>query len=136
MIKPVIHDPFFLSQLSEPADRSDAQVITDLLDTLQANLDGCVGMAANMIGIKKRIIVFCKGNRQMVMVNPEITAKFGEYETEEGCLSLPGVRKTKRYRKITVRFQDQEFRSHTGTYDSFTAQIIQHEIDHLEGILI
>ena len=136
MIKPVIHDPFFLSQPSEPADRSDAQVITDLFDTLRANLDGCVGMAANMIGIKKRIIVFCKGNRQMVMVNPEITAKFGEYETEEGCLSLPGVRKTKRYRKITVRFQDQEFRSHTGTYDGFTAQIIQHEIDHLEGILI
>ena len=136
MIKPVIHDSFFLSQPSEPADRSDAQVITDLLDTLRANLDGCVGMAANMIGIKKRIIVFCKGNRQMVMVNPEITAKFGEYETEEGCLSLPGVRKTKRYRKITVRFQGQGFRSHTGTYDGFTAQIIQHEIDHLEGILI
>ena len=136
MIKPVIHDPFFLSQPSEPADRSDAQVITDLLDTLRTNLDGCVGMAANMIGIKKRIIVFCKGNRQMVMVNPEITAKFGEYETEEGCLSLPGVRKTKRYRKITVRFQGQEFRSHTGTYDGFTAQIIQHEIDHCSGVLI
>ena len=132
----MIHDSFFLSQPSEPADRSDAQVITDLLDTLRANLDGCVGMAANMIGIKKRIIVFCKGNRQMVMVNPEITAKFGEYETEEGCLSLPGVRKTKRYRKITVRFQDQEFRSHTGTYDGFTAQIIQHEIDHFSGRLI
>ena len=131
-----MHDPFFLSQKSDPADESDKPVITDLLDTLRANLDGCVGMAANMIGIRKRIIVFCKGSRQMVMVNPEITAKFGEYETEEGCLSLSGVRKTKRYRKITVKFQDQDFKSHTGTYDGFTAQIIQHELDHCEGILI
>ena len=136
MIRPVIHDPFFLSQKSEPTIESDKPVITDLLDTLRANLDGCVGMAANMIGVKKRIIVFCKGSRQMVMVNPEITAKFGENETEEGCLSLSGVRRTKRYQKITVKFQDQEFRSHTGTYDGFTAQIIQHEIDHCEGILI
>ena len=136
MIRPVIHDPFFLSQKSEPATKDDAQVITDLLDTLRANLDGCVGMAANMIGVKKRIIVFCKGSRQMIMINSEITAKFGEYETEEGCLSLSGLRKTKRYRKITVKFQDQEFRNHTGTYDGFTAQIIQHEIDHCEGILI
>ena len=131
-----MHDPFFLSQKSDPADESDKPVITDLLDTLRANLDGCVGMAANMIGIRKRIIVFYKGSRQMVMVNPEITAKFGEYETEEGCLSLSGVRKTKRYRKITVKFQDQDFKSHTGTYDGFTAQIIQHELDHCEGILI
>ena len=136
MIRPVVHDPYFLSQKSEPADETDKPVITDLLDTLRANLDGCVGMAANMIGVKKRIIIFCKGSRQMVMVNPVITAKFGEYETEEGCLSLPGVRKTKRYRKITVKFQDQEFRPHTGTYDGFTAQIIQHEIDHCDGILI
>lgn len=136
MICPIVHNPFFLSQKSETADVSDKPVINDLLDTLRANLDGCVGMAANMIGIKKRIIVFCKGSRQMVMVNPEITAKFGEYETEEGCLSLSGVRKTKRYRKITVRFQDQDFKYHTGTYDGFTAQIIQHEVDHLEGILI
>ncbi|MBQ6342256.1 MAG: peptide deformylase [Anaerolineaceae bacterium] len=136
MIRPVIHDPFFLAQKSEPATKEDVQVITDLLDTLRANLDGCVGMAANMIGIRKRIIVFCKGSRQMVMVNPEIIAKFGEYETEEGCLSLSGLRKTKRYRKITVKFQDQDFRSHTGTYDGFIAQIIQHEVDHCEGILI
>ena len=136
MIRPVVHDPFFLSQKSEPAAEDDIPVITDLLDTLRANLDGCVGMAANMIGVKKRIIVFCKGSRQMVMVNPEITGMFGEYETEEGCLSLSGVRKTKRYRKITVKFQDREFQTHTGTYDGFTAQIIQHEIDHLEGILI
>ena len=136
MIRPVTHDPFFLSMKSEPADESDRQVITDLLDTLRANLDGCVGMAANMIGVRKRIIVFCKGSRQMVMVNPRITAKFGEYDTEEGCLSLPGIRKTIRFRKITVSYQDQDFRSHTGTYDGYTAQIIQHEIDHCDGILI
>ena len=136
MIRLIIHDPYFLAQKSEPATADDKPVITDLLDTLRANLDGCVGMAANMIGVKKRIIVFCKGSRQMVMVNPVITGKFGEYETEEGCLSLPGIRKTKRYRKITVKFQDQDFRYHTGTYDGFTAQIIQHEIDHCDGILI
>ena len=136
MIRPIVHDPYFLSRISEPASETDAEVITDLLDTLRANLDGCVGMAANMIGVHKRIIVFCKGTRQMVMVNPEITARFGEYETEEGCLSLAGVRKTKRYRKINVRFLDQGFRPHTGTYDGFTAQIIQHEIDHCDGILI
>ena len=136
MIRPIIHDPFFLVQKSEPATAIDKEVITDLLDTLRAHLDGCVGMAANMIGVKKRIIVFCRGNRQIVMVNPEITAKFGEYETEEGCLSLSGVRKTKRFRKITVTYQDQDFRAKTGTYDGYTAQIIQHEIDHCDGILI
>ena len=136
MIFPIIHDPVFLAQNSEPAAESDAQIIADLLDTLRANLDRCVGMAANMIGQRKRIIVVCSGSRQMVMVNPQITAKFGEYETEEACLSLPGVRKTKRFRKITVRYQDQAFRVHTGTYDGFTAQIIQHEIDHCDGILI
>ena len=136
MIRPVIHDPYFLSQPSNPADKSDAQVIIDLLDTLRANLDGCVGMAANMIGIRKRIIVFCKGNRQMVMVNPEITARSGAYEAEEGCLSLAGVRKTRRWRTITVRYQDQAFQWRTGTFEGFTAQIIQHEIDHCDGILI
>ena len=136
MIRPIVHDPFFLVQKSEPATAIDKEVITDLLDTLRAHLDGCVGMAANMIGVKKRIIVICRGNRQMVMVNPEITAKFEEYETEEGCLSLSGVRKTKRFRKITVKYQDQDFRAKTGTYDGYTAQIIQHEIDHCDGILI
>ena len=136
MIRSIVHDPFFLAQKSEPATAADKDVIIDLLDTLRANLDGCVGMAANMIGVKKRIIVFCKGSRQMVMVNPQITAGFGEYETEEGCLSLTGLRKTKRYRKINVTYLDQNFRSHTGIYDGYTAQIIQHEIDHCEGILI
>ena len=136
MISPIVHDPFFLVQKSEPASEADGQIVTDLLDTLRANLDGCVGMAANMIGERKRIIVFCRGPHQMVMINPEITAKFGEYETEEGCLSLAGVRKTKRFSKITVRYLDRDFRSRTGTYDGFTAQIIQHEIDHCDGILI
>lgn len=136
MIREIVHDPFFLVQKSEPAAIADREVITDLLDTLRAHLDGCVGMAANMIGEKKRIIVFCKGSRQFVMVNPQITSQFGEYETEEGCLSLTGIRKTKRYSKITVKYLDRNFQSKTGTYDGYTAQIIQHEIDHCDGILI
>ena len=136
MIRPIVHDPFFLAQKSEPATEADHQIITDLLDTLRANLDRCVGMAANMIGEKKRIIVFCNGPMQMVMVNPQITAKTGKYETEEGCLSLTGVRKTKRYQKITVQYQDRLFRARTGAFEGFTAQIIQHEIDHCDGILI
>ena len=136
MIRPIIHDPLFLAQKSDPATETDRRVIIDLLDTLRANLDRCVGMAANMIGEKKRIIVFCNGPMQMIMVNPEITAQSGEYEAEEGCLSLVGVRKTKRYRRITVKYQDQAFRWHTGSFEGFTAQIIQHEIDHCNGVLI
>ena len=136
MIRPIIHDPLFLAQKSAVATEADRQVITDLLDTLHASLDRCVGMAANMIGERKRIIVFCNGPMQMVMVNPEMIAKSGEYEAEEGCLSLTGLRKTKRYRKITVKYQDQTFRQLTGTFEGFTAQIIQHEIDHCNGILI
>ena len=136
MIRPIIHDPLFLAQKSVVATEADRQVITDLLDTLHASLDRCVGMAANMVGERKRIIVFCNGPMQMVMVNPEMIAKSGEYEAEEGCLSLTGLRKTKRYRKITVKYQDQTFRQLTGTFEGFTAQIIQHEIDHCNGILI
>ena len=136
MIQPIMHDPLFLAQKSEPASPEDRQTITDLLDTLRANLDRCVGMAANMIGVKKRIIVFCNGPFQMVMVNPQIIRQSGEYATEEGCLSLAGVRKTKRYQKITVQYQDQDFRQRTASYEGFTAQIIQHEIDHCSGILI
>lgn len=136
MVKPIIHDPFFLAQKSAPATAADRQIMTDLLDTLRANLDRCVGMAANMIGEKKRIIVFCNGPMQMVMINPQITAKADEYETEEGCLSLACVRKTKRFQTITVQYQDQAFRQRTGTFEGFTAQIIQHEIDHCDGILI
>ena len=136
MIRPIMRDPLFLAQKSEPATESDRSVITDLLDTLRANLDRCVGMAANMIGQKKRIIVFCNGPLQMIMVNPKIIARSGEYETEEGCLSLVGVRKAKRWQRITVTYQDQTFRLHTGNFDGFTAQIIQHEIDHCDGVLI
>ena len=136
MIRPIIHDPLFLAQKSEPATEADRQIITDLMDTLRANLDRCVGMAANMIGEKKRIIVFCNGPMQMIMINPVITAKTGEYEAEEGCLSLAGVRKAKRWQKITVKYQDQAFKQRTGTFEGFTAQIIQHEIDHCNGVLI
>ena len=136
MIRPIIHDPLFLAQRSEPASKADSAVITDLTDTLRANLDRCVGMAANMIGQRKRIIVFCSGPLQLVMVNPEIIARSGEYDTEEGCLSLAGVRKTKRWRKITVTYQDQAFHPRTGSFEGFTAQIIQHEIDHCDGVLI
>ena len=136
MIRPIVHDPFFLGQKSAPATEADRQVMTDLTDTLRANLDRCVGMAANMIGERKRVIVFCNGPLLTLMVNPRITAKSGPYDTEEGCLSLAGVRKTKRYQKITVSYQDTAFQPRTGTFDGFTAQIIQHEIDHCDGILI
>ena len=136
MIRQIVHDPLFLAVKSDQATEADRPVITDLLDTLRANLDRCVGMAANMIGVRKRIIVFCNEPLLMIMINPQITAKSGEYEAEEGCLSLAGTRKTKRYRKITVRYQDQLFRQRVGTFEGFTAQIIQHEIDHCDGVLI
>ena len=136
MIRPIIHDPLFLAQKSEPAAESDCQIMIDLLDTLRANLDHCVGMAANMIGEKKRIIVFCQGLMLIGMFNPVILSKSKVYETEEGCLSLAGVRKTKRYQKITIDYQDIHFRKQTGTFEGFEAQIIQHEIDHCDGILI
>ena len=136
MNRQIVHDPLFLALKSEPATEADKQVIADLLDTLRANLDRCVGMAANMIGVRKRIIVFCNGPLQMIMINPRITAKSGEYEAEEGCLSLAGTRKAKRWQKITVNYQDQAFRQRAGTFEGFTAQIIQHEMDHCDGILI
>ncbi len=136
MIRPIVHDPLFLALKSEPATPADRQVITDLRDTLKAHLDGCVGMAANMIGERKRIIIFCAGPLQIVMVNPEITARSGPYTAEEGCLSLSGTRPAKRFRKITVEYQDESFQSRTGIFEGFTAQIIQHEIDHCGGVLI
>ena len=136
MVRPIVHDPLLLGIKSDPAAEADSQVMTDLLDTLRAHLDHCVGMAANMIGVRKRIIVFCNGPFQMIMVNPQIIAKSGPFEAEEGCLSLPGVRKARRFRRITVRYQDMSLRQQTGTFDGFTAQIIQHEIDHCDGILI
>ena len=136
MIQPIMHDPLFLAQKSEPASPEDRQTITDLLDTLRANLDRCVGMAANMIGVKKRIIVFCNGPMLMAMLNPAVTACSGEYEAEEGCLSLSGTRKATRYRSIKVQYQNEQFQTRLKTYTGWTAQIIQHEIDHCNGVLI
>ena len=136
MVKKIVRDPLFLQQKSEPADESDKQVITDLVDTLKANQDRCVGMAANMIGVKKQIIVFATGPFIIAMVNPVITKKSGEYKTEEGCLSLDGVRPCTRYREIEVDYLDDKFEKKHGKYSGFIAQIIQHEIQHFSGELI
>ena len=136
MVKQIVRDPLFLQQKSEPATEADAQVIVDLMDTLRANLDRCVGMAANMIGMKKQIIVFAAGPFIIPMVNPVITAKSGKYETEESCLSLDGARPCVRYKEIEVDYLDQDFQPQHGKYKDFTAQIIQHEIQHFSGELI
>ena len=137
MVKELIHDPLFLGRKSVPADKGDLQTAQDLLDTLAAYKDTCVGMAANMIGDCKRIIAFDNGGTYMLMLNPEIVKAAGEYETEEGCLSLlGGPRKTKRYEKIKVRYQTVDFQTRLKTFNGWTAQIIQHEIDHCDGILI
>ena len=136
MIKPIMRDMMFLSQPSIPATSDDRQVVTDLLDTLNAHLDGCVGMAANMIGVQKRIIVVRMGPVSVAMVNPEIVAKSGAYDTEEGCLSLLGVRKCTRYREIEIRYQDATFLPRRQKYSGWIAQIIQHEIDHCNGVII
>ena len=136
MIREIVHDPIFLAQPSAPATEADLPIAADLIDTLKANLDRCVGMAANMIGKKKRIIVMAKGPIVVAMINPVILSASGEYETEEGCLSLEGVRKTKRYRSIRLKWQDMQMKEHIGTLDGFQAQIVQHEIDHCDGKLI
>ena len=136
MIQPVMKDPMFLAQKSVPAQPEDLSVAQDLLDTLEANKAGCVGMAANMIGVAKRIIAFDNEGTYMVMFNPEIVKCSGPYETEEGCLSLSGVRKTKRFRSIKVQYQNEQFQVRLKTFTGWTAQIIQHEIDHCNGILI
>ena len=136
MVKKIVRDPMFLQQKSEPATEADKQVIQDLLDTLRANREHCVGMAANMIGVMKRIIVVAMGPFQFAMVNPVITKKSGEYKTEESCLSIEGVRPCTRYKEIEVDYLDQDFKPQHGKYKDFTAQIIQHEIDHFDGILI
>lgn len=136
MVKKIMRDPLFLAQKSVDATEADKQVVTDLLDTLRANLDRCVGMAANMIGVKKNIIVVVAGPFQFVMINPVITKKSGEYQTEEGCLSLEGVRPCTRYQEIEVDYLDQNFKKQHGKYSGRTAQIIQHEIDHCNGIVI
>lgn len=136
MIRPIMTNEFFLSQPSDLASTADAAVCDDLLDTLEFHRDRCVGMAANMIGVRKRIIVFDDSGKQRVMLNPEIVESEGEYEAEEGCLSLEGVRRTRRYQRITVLYRDRDFVEHKERFASFTAQIIQHEIDHCNGILI
>ena len=137
MIKELIHDPIFLSLKSEVATKEDIQVAEDLLDTLTAHKDGCVGMAANMIGVRKRIIAFDNEGTYMVMFNPEIIKKSEPYETAEGCLSLlGGPRKCKRYKTIKVKWQTAEMQVRIKTFTGFSAQIIQHEIDHCDGILI
>lgn len=137
MIKELIHDPIFLGQKSETATIADLKFANDLLDTLTAHKDSCVGMAANMIGVQKRIICFDNEGTYMTMFNPEIIKADKSYETEESCLSLLGApRKTKRYKKIKVQYQTAEFEVRVKTFDGWTAQIIQHEIDHCDGILI
>ncbi len=137
MIKELVHEPIFLSVKSEVATKEDWQVVQDLLDTLIANREACVGMAANMIGVRKRIIIFDNEGTYMTMFNPEIIKKSGPYATEEGCLSLLGdPRPCKRYKSIKVQWQTAEFQTRIKTFTGWPAQIIQHEIDHCNGILI
>ena len=136
MERSIMKDPIVLAQKSLPAGKEDLPAAQDLLDTLAAHRDGCVGMAANMIGVLRRIIVFDDHGKDTVMLNPEIVRSSGVYETEEGCLSLPGTRKTKRFRSIKVKYQTMELQTRFKTYEGWTAQIIQHEIDHCNGILI
>ena len=136
MIQPIMKDPIFLAQKSAPATKEDLQVSQDLLDTLTAHKDGCVGMAANMIGVSKRIIAFDNEGKYMVMFNPEIVKRSEPYEAEEGCLSLTGTRTAKRYRSIKVQYQNDQFQIRLKTFTGRTAQIIQHEIDHCNGVLI
>lgn len=136
MVRPVVHDPLVLSKPSVPATAMDMQVVQDLMDTLSANAEHCVGMAANMIGVHKRILVFSAGPFNVAMINPVMVRKSGPYEAEEGCLSLPGVRKTTRYKTIEVEYYDISFKKRKETFRDFTAQIIQHEMDHFEGKLI
>ncbi|MBQ1547002.1 MAG: peptide deformylase [Lachnospiraceae bacterium] len=136
MVKQIVRDPIFLQQKSEPATEEDKEIITDLMDTLKANRDRCVGMAANMIGEKKQIIVIAVGPFIIPMINPVITKKSGKYETEEGCLSLDGVRSCTRYKEIEVDYLDRDFIPQHGEYSGYTAQIIQHEIQHFTGELI
>lgn len=136
MVREIIHDTFFLQIKSKPADEGDLQVAADLLDTLKAHAADCVGLAANMIGVSKCVIAFNDNGVLTAMLNPEII-KFSEpFEAEEGCLSLAGTRKTKRYKSIKIRYQNEKFQIRIKTFTGWTAQIIQHEIDHCNGILI
>ena len=136
MVREIVRDPIFLGRKSRDAAAGDLDIARDLLDTLQAHKAGCVGMAANMIGQAVRIIAFDNEGQYMVMLNPEIVKASGRYETEEGCLSLEGVRRTKRFRSVKVRYQNEQMQVRLKTFTGWTAQIIQHEIDHCSGILI
>ena len=136
MIQPITKDPIFLAQKSVPARKEDFPVVQDFLDVLIAHKNGCVGVAANMIGVSKRIIAFDNEGKYMVMFNPEIVKRSEPYEAEEGCLSLTGTRKAKRYRSIKVRYQNGQLQTRLKTFTGWTAQIIQHEIDHCNGALI
>ncbi len=136
MLREICKDEAFLSQRAEPATVDDLSVAQDLLETLEAHREGCVGMAANMIGVNKRITVFDNEGSYMAMFNPEIVKQSGPYEAEEGCLSLNGTRKTKRFRSVKVQYQNAKFQMRLKTFTGWTAEIIQHEIDHCEGILI
>ena len=136
MVKPIMRDVFFLNQKSEPAMKEDIQTAVDLLDTLKAHEDGCVGMAANMIGVKKCIIAVNMGFMNVAMFNPRIVKKSGSYQTEEGCLSLIGVRPCTRYQEIELEYQDMNWKKQRQKYTGWIAQIIQHEVDHCNGIII
>ncbi len=136
MVRPIVKDPVFLARKSEPATPEDAELARDLRDTLEAHREGCVGMAANMIGVSRRAIIFMDDDRAVVMFNPEIIRRSEPFEAVEGCLSLSGTRKTKRYRSIKVRYLNEQFQLRLKTYSGWTAQIIQHEVDHCDGILI
>ena len=136
MIKEIMRDETFLAQKAEPATPEVLPVAQDLLDTLEANKERCVGMAANMIGVNKRIIVFDNEGTYMVMFNPEIIKCSGPFQAEEGCLSLEGTRPARRWRSVKVRYQNEKFLERFKTFTGWTAQIIQHEVDHCEGIII
>ena len=136
MVREIMKDEVFLAEASEKATAEDTEIARDLLETLEAHKAGCVGMAANMIGVRKRIIAFDNEGSYMVMFNPEIVYRKGLYLTEEGCLSLQGQRKTKRHKTIKVQWQDREMHTHIKNFTGWTAQIIQHEVDHCNGIII
>ena len=136
MVREIVRDVIFLGQKSTDAKIADIKTAMDLVDTLEANRNACVGMAANMIGVKKKIIAINDNGFTKLMINPTITAKSSKFETEEGCLSLSGVRPTTRYKNITVKYLDMNFKEHTEKFTGWTAQIIQHEVDHCDGIVI
>lgn len=136
MVREIMKDKVFLAEASEKATAEDTEIARDLLETLEAHKAGCVGMAANMIGVRKRIIAFDNEGSYMVMFNPEIVKKSGAYEAEEGCLSLTGTRKTRRWQSIKVQYQNEKMQIRLKTFTGWTAQIIRHEIDHCNGIII